>query len=246
MFTGKNAIVTGGSRGIGRSIALALARHHARVAVFYAGNETAAKETAAFAAEAGGEIRTARCDVSDAASVKQACGALQEEWGGIDFLINCAGITRDGLMMRMKDEDFDAVLSTNLRGAFLMTRACAGTMVKRRFGRIINISSVSGLCGNAGQANYSAAKAGMIGLTKSVARELAGRGITCNAIAPGFIETDMTAALPEKVREASIASIPMKRMGRPEEIAALVCFLCSEPAGYLTGEVIRIDGGLAM
>lgn len=184
MFTGKNAIVTGGSRGIGRSIALALARHHARVAVFYAGNETAAKETAAFAAEAGGEIRTARCDVSDAASVKQACGALQEEWGGIDFLINCAGITRDGLMMRMKDEDFDAVLSTNLRGAFLMTRACAGTMVKRRFGRIINISSVSGLCGNAGQANYSAAKAGMIGLTKSVARELAGRGITCNAIAP--------------------------------------------------------------
>ena len=237
MFTGKNAIVTGGSRGIGRAIALALARHHARVAVFYAGNETAAKETAAFAAEAGGEIRTARCDVSDAASVKQACGALQEEWGGIDFLINCAGITRDGLMMRMKDEDFDA---------FLMTRACAGTMVKRRFGRIINISSVSGLCGNAGQANYSAAKAGMIGLTKSVARELAGRGITCNAIAPGFIETDMTAALPEKVREASIASIPMKRMGRPEEIAALVCFLCSEPAGYLTGEVIRVDGGLAM
>lgn len=246
MFTGKTAIVTGGSRGIGRAIALELAKQHARVAILYAGNEAAANETAALAAGTGGEIVPRRCNVADSAEVKQVCDALLSEWGGVDFLVNCAGITRDGLMMRMKDEEFDAVLSTNLTGAFYMTRACSGAMVKRRFGRIVNISSVSGISGNAGQANYSAAKAGMIGLTKSVARELAGRGITCNAIAPGFIETDMTAALPPKTREASIASVPMKRMGRPEEIAALACFLCSEMAGYLTGEVIRVDGGLAM
>ena len=244
MFTGKTAIVTGGSRGIGRAVALALAGHHAKTAVFYAGNETAARETAAFAAEAGGEIRTVRCDVSDSASVKQACGALQEEWGGIDFLINCAGITRDGLMMRMKDEDFDAVLSTNLRGAFLMTRACAGTMVRRRFGRIVNISSVSGLCGNAGQANYSAAKAGMIGLTKSVARELAGRGITCNAIAPGFIETDMTAGLSQEVRESYAEGIPLKRLGTPDDVAQAVAFLASPEAGYITGQVLAVNGGM--
>ncbi len=246
MFTGKTAIVTGGSRGIGRAIALELARCHARVAIFYAGNEAAANETISLAAAFGGEIVARRCDVSDSAQTKPVTELLLAEWGQIDFLINCAGITRDGLMLRMKDEDFDAVISTNLRGAFLMTRACSGAMVKRRSGRIVNIASVSGLLGNAGQANYSAAKAGMIGLTKSVARELAGRGITCNAVAPGFIETDMTAALPEKTREASIASVPMKRMGRPEEIAALVCFLCGEAAGYLTGEVIRVDGGLAM
>ena len=169
-----------------------------------------------------------------------------EQLGRLDILVNNAGITRDGLMLRMKDEDFDAVLSTNLRGAFLMTRACSGSMVKRRFGRIVNIASVSGLMGNAGQANYSAAKAGMIGLTKAVARELAARGITCNAIAPGFVETDMTAALSDKAIEAALSSVPMKRMGKPEEIAALACFLCSDPAGYLTGEVIRMDGGLAM
>ena len=246
MFTGKTAIVTGGSRGIGRAIALALAAQHARVAILYAGNQAAAEETVSLACEAGGEIIARRCDVSDSAQVKQVCDELIAGWGGVDFLINCAGITRDGLMLRMKDEDFDAVLSTNLRGAFLMTRACSASMVKRRFGRIVNISSVSGLMGNAGQANYSAAKAGMIGLTKSVARELAARGITCNAIAPGFVETAMTAALSDKAIEAALSSVPMKRMGKPEEIAALACFLCSDPAGYMTGEVIRMDGGLAM
>ena len=219
---------------------------HLRVAILYAGNQAAAEETVSLACEAGGEIIARRCDVSDSAQVKQVCDELIAGWGGVDFLINCAGITRDGLMLRMKDEDFDAVLSTNLRGAFLMTRACSASMVKRRFGRIVNISSVSGLMGNAGQANYSAAKAGMIGLTKSVARELAARGITCNAIAPGFVETDMTAALSDKAIEAALSSVPMKRMGKPEEIAALACFLCSDPAGYMTGEVIRMDGGLAM
>ena len=247
MLTGKVAVVTGGSRGIGAAIVKKLASLGADVAVIYAGSQDLAEQICtACRAEYGVKAQAYCCDVADFQATKETVGQIKADFGTVHVLVNNAGITRDGLMMRMKDEDFDAVLSTNLRGAFLMTRACAGTMVRRRFGRIVNISSVSGLCGNAGQANYSAAKAGMIGLTKSVARELAGRGITCNAIAPGFIETDMTAALPEKVREASIASIPMKRMGRPEEIAALVCFLCSEPAGYLTGEVIRIDGGLAM
>lgn len=246
MFNGKTAIVTGGSRGIGRAIALELARQHACVAILYAGNEAAAHETISMASAFGGEVISRCCDVANSEQAKATCDELLAQWGQIDFLINCAGITRDGLMMRMKDADFDDVIATNLRGAFVMTRACSSAMVKRRSGRILNISSVSGITGNAGQANYSAAKAGMIGLTKSVARELAGRGITCNAIAPGFIETDMTAALSEKVREASIATIPLKRMGKSEEIAALACFLCSDMAGYITGEVIRVDGGLAM
>ena len=246
MFTGKNAIVTGGSRGIGRAIALALARHHARVAVFYAGNETAAKETAAFAAEAGGEIRTARCDVSDAASVKQACGALQEEWGGIDFLINCAGITRDGLMMRMKDEDFDAVINANLKGTFLCMKAVSRLMMRQRYGRIVNLSSVVGLRGNVGQVNYAASKAGVVGMTKSLAKELASRGITVNAVAPGFIETDMTAAMTDAAKTATLASIPMQKLGAPEDVAWAVAFLASDEAAYLTGQVLAVDGGMSM
>ena len=246
MLENKTAIVTGGSRGIGRAIALALAAQNAKVAILYAGNEAAA-QAAVEEAQKNGHIMTAvRCDVSDSAATKAAVDTLLKEWGQVDILVNCAGITRDGLIMRMKDEDFDAVLNTNLKGAFLMTRQCATPMMKRRFGRIINIASVAGLSGNAGQANYAAAKAGMIGLTKSVARELAGRGVTCNAIAPGFIETDMTAALSEKVLATSLENVPMNRMGTPEEVASLAVYLCSECAAYITGEVIRIDGGMCM
>ncbi len=246
MLTNKTAIVTGGSRGIGRAIALALSAQNAKVAILYAGNEAAAQATVETAQKNGHSMTAVQCDVADSAATKTVIDALLKEWGQIDILVNCAGITRDGLVMRMKDEDFDAVISTNLKGAFLMTRQCAAAMMKRRTGRIINIASVSGLCGNAGQANYAAAKAGMIGLTKSVARELAGRGVTCNAIAPGFIETDMTAALSEKVLAASLENVPMNRMGTPEEVASLAVYLCSEGASYITGEVIRIDGGMCM
>lgn len=246
MLTDQIAIVSGGSRGIGRAIALALAGQGAKVAILYAGNEKAAAQTVSQGEALGAEMLSLRCDVANSAQVAQSVAAVAEKWGGVDILVNCAGITRDGLMVRMKDEDFDAVISTNLRGAFLLTRQCGAIMMKRRYGRIVNIASVSGLMGNAGQANYCAAKAGMVGLTKSVARELASRGITCNAIAPGFIETDMTDALPEKTREASVATVPLKRMGTPDEVAALALFLCGEQAGYITGEVIRVDGGLAM
>ncbi len=246
MLTNKTAIVTGGSRGIGRAIALALAAQNAKVAILYAGNAAAAQATVEEAQKNGHTMTAVQCDVADSAATKTVVDTLLKEWGQIDILVNCAGITRDGLVMRMKDEDFDAVIATNLKGAFLMTRQCAAAMMKRRTGRIINIASVSGLCGNAGQANYAAAKAGMIGLTKSVARELAGRGVTCNAIAPGFIETDMTAALSEKVLAASLENVPMNRMGTPEEVASLAVYLCSEGAGYITGEVIRIDGGMCM
>ena len=204
MLTNKTAIVTGGSRGIGRAIALALAAQNAKVAILYAGNAAAAQATVEEAQKNGHTMTAVQCDVADSAATKTVVDTLLKEWGQIDILVNCAGITRDGLVMRMKDEDFDAVIATNLKGAFLMTRQCAAAMMKCRTGRIINIASVSGLCGNAGQANYAAAKAGMIGLTKSVARELAGRGVTCNAIAPGFIETDMTAALSEKLLAASL------------------------------------------
>ncbi|HWP51934.1 MAG TPA: 3-oxoacyl-[acyl-carrier-protein] reductase [Clostridia bacterium] len=246
MLKDKTAIVTGGSRGIGRAIALSLAAQNAKVSILYAGNQAAAQDTVEAAKREGHEMAAVRCDVSSSEETKAAVDTLLKMWGQIDILVNCAGITRDGLVMRMKDEDFDAVIATNLKGAFLMTRQCAAAMMKRRTGRIINIASVSGLCGNAGQANYSAAKAGMIGLTKSVARELAGRGVTCNAIAPGFIETDMTAALSEKVLAASLENVPMNRMGTPEEVASLAVYLCSAGAAYITGEVIRIDGGMCM
>ena len=246
MINGKTAIVTGGSRGIGRAAALALCESCEEVAIVYAGNQAAAEETIALAEQKGGKIIAVRCDIADSEQVKGCVASLLENWGHIDILVNCAGITRDGLLMRMKDEDFQSVVSTNLNGAFYMTRQCSAAMVKQRKGRIINVSSVSGIMGNAGQANYSAAKAGLIGLTKSTARELAARGITCNAIAPGFIETDMTAALPEKTREASVAAVPLKRMGKPEEVAALISFLCSDAAAYITGEVIKIDGGLCI
>ena len=246
MLKGKVAVVTGGSRGIGRAIALKMADSGADVAILYAGNSQAAEETCKAAREFGVHAECYQCNVADAEEVEKTVSQVLEQFGGVDILVNNAGITRDALVLKMGADAFDAVISTNLRGAFLMIKQFYPHMMRKRRGRIINIASVSGLMGNPGQANYSAAKAGMIGMTKTVAKELAARNVTCNAIAPGFIETDMTGALSEAVREEAVKSIPMKRMGRPEEIAALAAFLASDAAGYITGEVIRVDGGLAM
>ena len=246
MLNGKTALVTGASRGIGKAIALKLAEEGANVAVVYAGNQQAAEETCGLLAEKGIKAKAYGCDVSDFEATKQLVGQVIEDFGGIDILVNNAGIVRDGLVLSMKEADFDAVVATNLKGAFNLIKHTYSQFMKRRSGRIINITSVAGLMGNAGQANYASAKAGMIGLTKTVAKELAARGITCNAIAPGFIETDMTDALSDKVKEGAAAAIPMRHMGKPEDIANLTAFLASEQAGYITGEVIRVDGGMCM
>lgn len=246
MLTGKTALVTGASRGIGRAIALKLASEGANVAIVYAGNQAAAEDTKSLALENGVKAECYCCDVSDFDKVAQLVATVKEEFGGIDILVNNAGINRDKLAMQMKEADFDDVIATNLKGAFNTIRQVYPLMVRRRSGRILNISSVAGVCGNAGQANYSAAKAGMIGLTKSIAKEVASRGITCNAIAPGFIATDMTDALPEKVKEGALATIPMRRMGTPEEIADVAAFLVSDAASYITGAVLQVDGGLNM
>lgn len=246
MLTEKTAVITGGSRGIGRAIALKMAQSGANIAIVYAGNEAAAKEACGQIEDLGVKAKAYRCDVSDFSQAEQTVSAIIGEFGGIDILVNNAGIVRDGLMLSMKEEDFDAVLDTNLKGAFHMIKHTYRQFMKKRCGRIINITSVSGITGNAGQSNYSSAKAGMIGLTKSVAKELAGRNITCNAIAPGFIDTDMTAALSDQLKQAAVAAIPMKRMGSPEDIANLAAFLASDEAGYITGEVMKVDGGLCM
>ena len=243
---GKYAVVTGGSRGIGRAVCLELARGGANVALCYAGNEAAAQEAAAACAALGVKALIFRCDVSDAGQVSRFMEYVLGEFGRIDILVNNAGITRDGLLMSMKETDFDAVLSANLKGTFLCMKAASRQMLKQRYGRIVNLSSVVGLRGNAGQVNYAASKAGVIGLTKSAAKELAGRNITVNAVAPGFIETDMTAALPEKARESLLPSIPMGRMGAAEDAARAVAFLAGEGAGYITGQVLCVDGGMAM
>lgn len=243
-LNGKTALVTGASRGIGRAIALRLAEDGANVAVIYAGSADKAKAVVNEITALGVNAKAYRCNVSDSAAVNETVKAVTNDLGKIDILVNNAGITRDGLMLRMKDEDFDAVLDTNLKGAFNMIRACYSGFIRKKSGRIINISSVSGIMGNAGQANYSASKAGVIGLTKSVARELASRGITCNAVAPGFIQTDMTENLGDN--NPLLNSIPLGRMGKPEDIAAAVAFLASDSAAYITGEVLKVDGGLAI
>lgn len=244
MLKGKTAVITGAARGIGRATALELARCGADIAAIYFGSEEKAKSLKSEIEALGVLCRTYRCDVSSfdesADAVKQIC----EDFGGIDILVNNAGITRDKLVLQMNEEDFDSVLSTNLKGVFNMIKHCYRNFMKKKYGKIINISSVSGIMGNAGQANYSSAKAGIVGLTKTVAKELAGRNICCNAIAPGFIETDMTEDFREN--ETALGAIPMKRMGKPEEVAKLISFLASGSSDYITGEVIRIDGGLAM
>ncbi len=246
MLKGKTAVVTGGSRGIGKAIALKLAQEGADVAVLYAGNEAAAQETCSLTGQCGVTAKAYRCDVADDRQTKETVAAILSDFGGIDILVNNAGVVRDGLILSMKEEDFDTVVNTNLKGAFHMIKHTYRHFMKKRSGRIINITSVSGITGNAGQANYSSAKAGLIGLTKSTAKELAARNVTCNAIAPGFIDTDMTAALTDKVREAAVEAIPLKRMGTPGDVAALAAFLAGDEAGYLTGEVIKMDGGLCM
>ena len=243
-LNGKTALVTGASRGIGRAIALRLAEDGANVAVIYAGSADKAEAVVNEITALGVNAKAYRCNVADSAAVNETVKAVTNDLGKIDILVNNAGITRDGLMLRMKDEDFDAVLDTNLKGAFNMIRACYSGFIRKKSGRIINISSVSGIMGNAGQANYSASKAGVIGLTKSVARELASRGITCNAVAPGFIQTDMTENLGDY--NPLLNSIPLGRMGKPEDIAAAVAFLASDSAAYITGEVLKVDGGLAI
>ena len=243
---GRVALVTGGSRGIGRAVCLALARGGAAVALCYAGNEAAARETEDACRALGAETLALRCDVTDADAVKDMVAAVVKRFGRLDILVNNAGITRDGLMMTMPEEAFDAVIAANLKGAFLCMKAVCRTMLRQRYGRIINVSSVVGLHGNAGQANYAASKAGLIGLTKSAARELASRGVTVNAIAPGYIDTDMTAALPGEVRAKTLAAIPAGRMGQAGEVAAAAAFLAGEEAAYITGQVLGVDGGMGM
>lgn len=246
MLKGKTALVTGASRGIGREIALRMAENGANVAIVFCGNEEAAEKTCCDARQYGVKAEKYCCDVSDFEKTKELTQRVLSDFGGIDILVNNAGIVRDELVFSMKEEDFDVVIATNLKGAFNMIKHIYPHFVKKRGGRIINISSISGISGNAGQANYSSAKAGLIGLTKSVAKELAARGITCNAIAPGFIQTDMTKGLSDKTKDLVENAIPMKKMGSPRDIAEMAVFLSSDKAGYITGEVIKIDGGLCM
>lgn len=246
LLDGKCALVTGASRGIGRAVALKLASEGAKVALNFAGNETAANEVRQEIEAAGGQAILVKADVANEAAVQEMVQKTADAFGRIDILVNNAGITRDGLLARMKEEDWDAVLSTNLKGVFLTTKAVAKLMMKQRAGRIVNMASVVGVTGNAGQANYSAAKAGVIGFTKTIARELASRGVTVNAVAPGFIDTDMTSVLSDKAKEAALTGIPLGRMGTPEDVAAAVLFLASDQASYVTGQVLHVDGGMVM
>ncbi|MFC3882608.1 3-oxoacyl-[acyl-carrier-protein] reductase [Bacillus songklensis] len=246
MLTGKTALVTGASRGIGRAIALELGKLGAKVAVNYAGSEAKALEVVDEIKALGSEAIAIQANVADADSVQNMVKQVVETFGSLDILVNNAGITRDNLLMRMKEDEWDDVISTNLKGVFLCTKAVTRQMMKQRNGRIINIASIVGVSGNAGQANYVAAKAGVIGLTKTTAKELASRNITVNAVAPGFITTDMTDKLPEDVRQEMLKQIPLARFGEPEDIAHVVSFLASEGSRYMTGQTLRVDGGMVM
>ena len=246
MLEGKVAVVTGASRGIGRAIALKLASLGAAVVVNYNGSREKAEKVKQEIEDNGGNASIYQCNVSDYEACQNMIQSIIEEYGRIDILINNAGITRDGLLMKMSEADFDQVIDTNLKGAFNTTRFVTRQMLCQKSGRIINMASVVGVTGNAGQVNYAASKAGIIGLTKATAREVASRGITVNAIAPGFIETDMTDVLPDKVKEASVSQIPLGKFGKPEQIAAAVAFLASDDAGYITGQVLNVDGGMVM
>lgn len=242
----QTAIVTGGSRGIGRAVAVRLAKDGMNLVINYRGNSAAAEETERICRELGAEVLLVQGDVSRAEDCEKLAAQAKEAFGRVDVLVNNAGITRDGLLARMTEEDFRAVLDVNLVGPWNMMKAVNRIMMKQRYGRIVNLSSVTGLMGNMGQTNYAAAKAGILGMTKSYAREVASRGITVNAVAPGFIDTDMTEAMPEGAKDKIITEIPMGRTGKPEDVAEAVAFLASEQAGYITGEVLRVDGGMAM
>lgn len=242
----QTAIVTGGSRGIGRAVAVRLAKDGMNLVINYRGNSAAAEETERMCRELGAEVLLVQGDVSRAEDCEKLAAQAKEAFDRVDVLVNNAGITRDGLLARMTEEDFRAVLDVNLVGPWNMMKAVNRIMMKQRYGRIVNLSSVTGLMGNMGQTNYAAAKAGILGMTKSYAREVASRGITVNAVAPGFIDTDMTEAMPEGAKDKIITGIPMGRTGKPEDVAEAVAFLASEQAGYITGEVLRVDGGMAM
>lgn len=242
----QTAIVTGGSRGIGRAVAVRLAKDGMNLVINYRGNSATAEETERLCRELGAEVLLVQGDVSRAEDCEKLAAQAKEAFGRVDVLVNNAGITRDGLLARMTEEDFRAVLDVNLVGPWNMMKAVNRIMMKQRYGRIVNLSSVTGLMGNMGQTNYAAAKAGILGMTKSYAREVASRGITVNAVAPGFIDTDMTEAMPEGAKDKIVTGIPMGRTGKPEDVAEAVAFLTSEQAGYITGEVLRVDGGMAM
>ena len=246
LLSGKVALVTGGSRGIGRAIAIRLAAEGAKVAVNYAGNKAAAEEVKAIIEKQGGTAHLIQADVSDASAACEMVERVHAELGGLDILVNNAGITRDTLLIRMRDEDFDAVIGTNLKGVYACTKAAAKIMTKQRSGRIVNLSSVVGEIGNIGQTNYAAAKAGVIGFTKAAAKEFAARGITVNTVAPGFIDTDMTAVLKDSIREKLIENIPLGALGKPEHVADAVIFLVSDAASYITGQTLNVDGGMVM
>ncbi|EGT0013644.1 3-oxoacyl-[acyl-carrier-protein] reductase [Clostridium perfringens] len=246
MLKDKVAIVTGGTRGIGRAIALKLADHGANIVINYRNSDKEAEELKAILEEKGVKVLAVKCDISNFEDSKNLMDKCKEVFGKIDILVNNAGITKDTLIMRMKEEDFDNVIDVNLKGTFNCAKHASAIMLKQRFGKIINMTSVVGIAGNAGQVNYAASKAGVIGLTKSLAKELGSRGITVNAVAPGFINTDMTASLSEKVKEEASKNIPLKRLGDPEDVANLVGFLASDAANYITGQVINVDGGMVM
>lgn len=245
-FENKTAVVTGGSRGIGLAIAAKLAKEGANIAILYVGDESEGLKAKEELLQYGTKVEQYFCDVSNFEASQQVVEKVIEDFGGIDILVNNAGITRDKLVLNMDEKDFDAVIGVNLKGTFNMIKHTYKHFMKKRYGRIVSTSSIIGIIGNAGQANYAASKAGIIALTKSVAKELAGRGVTANAVAPGYIGTDMTNVLSDKVKDAMKAQIPAKRIGTPEDVADVVAFLCSDDAAYVTGEVIRVDGGLAM